>query len=612
MPGIVGLITKQPRPCAELQLRRMLAALRHEPFYSSGTWIDAESGVYLGWVSRNDASCAETLVKSEAGDVVLAFSGEDYSNHANARLHSSNGHPARPTQRRDLLDRYQNEPSFPASLNGRFHGIVADRRSGSCILFNDRYGMHRLYYYDANDAFYFSAEAKAILSLRPETRKLNQRAFGEFLVCGCALENRSLFEGIHLLPPGSAWTFQNAALRDTKSYFSPSEWEELPQLNSDQYYEQLRDTFARILPGHFAGPAKIGISLTGGLDSRLIMAWQKSAPSSLPCYSFGGSYRDCQDVIIARRVANACGQSHRVIPVAQDFLTNFARYAERTVFLSDGCVPVSHSPDLYVNERARQIAPVRMTGNYGGEVLRRVRAFKAGSPLDGLFHLDLIPFFDRAKSTYDEIVRAHPLSFAVFRQAPWHHYGLLSLEQTQLALRSPFLDNELVKLVFQAPEAACRDNQVSLRLIRDGNSALGSIRTDRGLAGDYNRLMSACTRAFFEFTYKAEYAYDYGMPQWVARVDHALAPFHLERLFLGRQKFYHFRVWYRDQLAQYLRDFLFDSKSLSRSYLNKKEVESVVAGHLKGDQNFTTEIHQLLSLEHIHRLFVDHPCTSPS
>ena len=58
------------------------------------------------------------------------------------------------------------------------------------------------------------------------------------------------------------------------------------------------------------------------------------------------------------------------------FSRKFPRYAERTVYLTDGCVEVSHSPDLYVNELAREIAPVRMTGNYGGEVLRRVRAFK--------------------------------------------------------------------------------------------------------------------------------------------------------------------------------------------------------------------------------------------
>lgn len=612
MPGIVGLITKRPCSWAEPQLQQMLAALQHETFYSTGTWADEELGAYVGWISRNDAASASMPLINGTGDVALVFSGEEFSDAQRSHVHSSNGSASSSARLQYLIDRYASDLSFPKDLNGRFHGIVIDRARGNILLFNDRYGMHRLYYYESGDAFYFAAEAKVILHVRPETRQLNSRALGEFLACGCALQNRSLFECINLLPPGSAWVFRNGHLEEKKPYFSPREWEECPQLGAENYYRQLRETFERILPRYFAGPEKIGISLTGGLDSRMIMAWQKSPAGSLPCYSFGGSYRDCQDVVIARRVAQACRQTHQVIPVADDFLSKFAHYAERTVFLSDGCVPVSHSPDLYVNERARQIAPVRMTGNYGGEVLRRVRAFKAGSPLPELFQPGLTPFFEQAKVTYDETIRTHPLSFAVFRQAPWHHYGLLSLEQTQVALRSPFLDNELVKLVFQAPDSACCDNNVSLRLIQDGNTTLSDIRTDRGLAGNHSRLISAWNHAFLELTYKAEYAYDYGMPQWVAKLDHAFSRFRLERFFLGRQKFYHFRVWYRDQLSQHVRDVLLDSKSLSRPYLNKHKVEAIVAGHLKGNQNFTPEIHNLMTLEYIHRLFIDNPCLSVS
>ena len=49
------------------------------------------------------------------------------------------------------------------------------------------------------------------------------------------------------------------------------------------------------------------------------------------------------------------------------------------VYLTDGCAYVNRASDLYVNERAAQIAPVRMTGNYGSEILRRLRAFKPGN-----------------------------------------------------------------------------------------------------------------------------------------------------------------------------------------------------------------------------------------
>jgi asparagine synthase (glutamine-hydrolysing) len=347
------------------------------------------------------------------------------------------------------------------------------------------------------------------------------------------------------------------------------------------------------------------MSLTGGLDTRMIMAWHKSTPGSLPCYSFGGMFRDCEDVTLARKVALACGQSHQVIPVGNDFLSQFSHYAERTVYLTDGCMDVSHAPDLYVNERAAAIAPVRMTGNYGGEVLRRVRAFKPGQPTHGLYRPELLSYVDQASATYGRLIEGHPLSFAVFRQAPWHHYGLLALEQTQLTLRSPYLDNDVVKTVFRAPQSVLTSNNISLRLIADGDPGLRRLRTDRGVGGNGSRLLAAAARGYLEFTFKAEYAYDYGMPQWVARVDHAFSALHIERLFLGRHKFYHFRVWYRDAVADYIRELLLDSRTLSRPYLERKGVEEIVAAHLKGDRNYTSAIHKLLTLELIHRLFVD-------
>jgi asparagine synthase (glutamine-hydrolysing) len=316
-------------------------------------------------------------------------------------------------------------------------------------------------------------------------------------------------------------------------------------------------------------------------------------------------FRSSQDVVVARRVAQACGQSYQVIPVADEFLARFPHYAERTVYLTDGCVDVTHSPDLYVNEQAREIAPVRMTGNYGGEVLRRVRAFKPRKPAYGLFRPDFMSYVDLAAGTYAGLLQGHPLSFAVFRQAPWHHHGLLALEQTQLTLRSPYLDNDFVRTVFRAPQSALTSNDVSLRLIADGNPALQRIRTDRGLAGNQRSLPAAVTRGLLEFTFKAEYAYDHGMPHWVARIDHLFSRLHFERLFLGRHKFYHFRVWYREALSKYVREMLLDPRALSRPYLERNGLETIVRGHLKGDRNYTAEIHKVLTLELVHRLFVD-------
>jgi len=605
MPGIFGLITKKPREWAEPQLLRMLKVLRHESFYTAGTWSNQSSGVYAGWTARENSFSDGMPVENELGDIALVFSGEEYPELATARHLKERGHEFRMDGPSYLVHLYEEDSSFPKGLNGRFQGLVSEKTSGKTTLFNDRYGMHRLYYHESKDAFYFAVEAKAILEVCPELRRPDARGLGEFVACGCVLENRTLFQGIHVLPPASTWTFRAGSVESKKTYFEPQEWENQEPLDPESYHQNLRTVFSQNLPRYLNGRERIGVSLTGGLDTRTVMAWQRFPSGSLPCYTYGEAGRDCRDVVVARQVARECQQSHQVISIGNEFLARFPYYAERSMYLTDACVDVTRAPDLYLSERAREIAPVRMTGLYGDEVLRpQARAFKPVDPVPGPFNPDFLSYVGAARQTYGEIIQCNPTYFSAFRQAPWHHYGILSLEQTQLAVRTPFLDNDFVRTAFRAPQSATANNDLRVRLIGDGSTALQRIPTDRGFAGNSGPHAWAL-RNFLEFTFNAEYAYDYGMPQWLAGLDHFFSPLKLERLFLGRHKLYHYRVWYRDILASYVQEMLLDSRTLARPYLERKGVEAIVRGHLKGDRNYTTEIHRLLSLELLHRLFLD-------
>ncbi|MFZ3215840.1 MAG: asparagine synthase-related protein [Candidatus Acidiferrales bacterium] len=585
----------------------MVEALRHEDFYVTGTWIEESLGVYVGWVARKDSFSDGMPLRNERGDAILVFSGEDFPEPGTAQRLRERGHKLNGAGCDYLVHLYEEDPRFPAGLNGRFHGLLIDRNSGTATLFNDRYGMHRTYYHESRDAFYFAAEAKAILAVCPELRTIDPQAMGEFVSCGCTLEGRSLFQGVRLLPGGSRWVFCGGSLDRKETYFQPRDWENEGPLEPESFYQELRSVFSRNVPRYFGGAEQMAMSLTGGLDTRMILAWHHAEPGSLPCYTFGSMFRENHDVRVARSVAKACGQSFQAIVTGQEFLKEFRRYAERAVFLTDGCVDVSRAPDLYVNERARQIAPVRMTGNYGGEVLRRVRTFKPVDPPPGLFDRSFLPHVERTRETYLEISRGNPVSFAVFKQMPWNHYGVMALEETQLSMRSPYLDNDVVRAAIRAPEAALASDDVCLRLIADGNRDLLRIATDRGVAGQRGPLLGSASRGLLEFSFKAEYAYDMGMPQWVARIDHAFSALHLERLFLGRHKVFHFRVWYRDALAGYIRETLLDTRSLSRPYIDRKALRAIVQGHLSGSRNYTNAIHKLLTLEMIQRLFVDDP-----
>lgn len=598
MPGIVGLLTKRPRQWAEPQLLRMVAAMQHEPFYRVGTWIDESLGVYVGWTAIEGSFAESMPLHDPKRNRTLVFSGEVYGERNTAEDADGNGAAF-------LLRLAGGGPNFPSQLDGLFHGLLTDSVSGSVMLFNDRYGMHRLCYHEAKEAFYFAAEAKAILAARPELREPSPQGLGEFLACSCVLENRTIFNGIAVIPAASRWHFSNGVLQRKETYFDPKEWENQSPLDAESFYRGLHESLAKSLPGYFEGAQRTAMALTGGMDTRVILAQFKPSAGSLPTYTFGSMYRDNRDVQLARKVAKVCAQTHQVITVGEEFLRNFPSYAERTVYLSEGGVDVYRAADLYVSEIARKIAPAKVVGTYGSEIVRHAVMFKPMLPADGLFEGEMVSNVRQAYETYAAIRRSNPVTFAAFMQSPWYHHGVLALEQSQLTVRSPFLANDFVAAVYRAPLTMSPDDDVRLRLIADGNSALRKIPSDRGVGGKFGPLTSLVVRAFYEFTFKAEYACDYGMPQWAARVNSRIAPLHLDHVFLGRHKFLHFRTWYQNELAKYVQDILLDPRTLSRPFFEPKKVEAMVVGHVQGYRNSTTAIHKLLTMELLFRRFFD-------
>jgi asparagine synthase (glutamine-hydrolysing) len=605
VPGIVALITARNPSSARAQLRKMLKAISHEAFYNIGSWSDESLGVYVGWTALKGSFSDGMPLHNERKDVSLFFSGEEYGDPQTVQRLRSRGHEIDPTASAYLVHSYEEDPDFVRNLNGMFHGLVIDRARNIVTLFNDRYGMHRLYYHESTDSFYFATEAKAILAVCPELRTADPGGLGEFVAYSCVLENRTIFKDIHVLPAASSWTFRDARLDGRKTYFEPLEWEGQTPLGPEAYYQELRSVLATTLPRYFAGQQRMGIAMTGGLDTRVILACHPSPPGSLPSYTFGSKFRDSHDVRVGRQIANVCGQSHQVIEVGDEFLKSFPEYATRSIYISEGTVDVYRASDLYVSEKVREIAPAKIVGTYGSEIVRHAVMFKPAEPRAGLFSQDFLSHVHAAGSKYATMRQQHPVTFAAFRQSPWYHHGILALEQSQLTVRSPFMDNNFVRTVYRAPRETGDHEDVRLRLINDGSPRLAQIRSDCGVGGNGGRLTSLLARASLEFSFKAEYAYDYGMPQSVARIDHFLSGLRLERLFLGRHKLLHFRVWYRDQLAEYVRQILLDPLTLSRPYINKRTLEATVKDHLAGTRNYTTAIHKLLTLELLQRCFLD-------
>ncbi len=608
MPGITGFISARYFESSRDALNRMVSSMVHEPACVTGTHIEERLGVAVGWVCHEGSFSDCLPIWNETRDIGLIFVGENFADQNDLDRLRLKGHVFNGEDASYLVHLYEEVgQSFFQTLNGTFVGLLIDLRERKVFLFNDRFGLGRIYYHEGADGFYFASEAKAILKVLPALRRVDMQSLGELFVCGCVLQNRTLFPGISLLPVGSAWTFQAESATQKWNYFDRTSWDNCAPLSPDDYYQELKATFSRVLPRYFRNSPSIAMSLTGGLDSRMIMAWAQFPPSGLPCYSHRGPFRECADATIARRVAKVCRQPHRTVMVDEKFFVEFPTLAEQSVYITDGTMDVSGAAGLYVNRVARrEIASVRMTGNYGGEVLRSVVMLKPGLQESTLFAPGFVKHLTNAFDVCnaERVQDRLPISFVAFKQVPWFHFARYALESSQLTIRSPFLDNDLVALAFRAPREPSVNFALAEKLIAEGNPALGAFPTDRGPLGRRG-VLGKVREQFQEFTFKAEYAYDLGMPHWLSRLDRVLSPLRLERAFLGRHKYCHFRLWYRNQLSGYIKEVLLDRDSLNRPYLDGRAVGEMVSAHVTGRGNYVNEIQSLLTAELIHRQLIE-------
>lgn len=612
MPGITGIIAKEKTGSEKEKVAAMLKCMLHEPFYTHGTFESPENGFFIGY-SALQGSFADCMpIFSETKDVVLFLTGECYEDQPTFDALARRGHNFSSGNASYLVHRYEEEgEDLFRNLNGWFNGILLDLRNSRVTLFNDRTGIRRIYYHENGKCFAFSSEAKSLLKAFPELREISPRSVGEFLTYDCVLENRTYFPKISLLPACSAWTFQHGSLQK-RTYLDMSELENRPALPKDQFVGKLEETFQRVLPRYFAG-GPVGLGVTGGLDTRLILACRNPGRGELPCYTFGGSYRDILDMRIAPKVAAACGQPHTALRVDDNqLLRGYPSLVEKATYITDGLEGTDKVDVLVFNRMARDIAPVRMTGKYGSQVLKGIFGFEARPPYMSIINEDFKPCFDLARKTASELQKGNKLTFLFQCAIPWWWNAFVTLESSQVDVRSPFLDNDLVNVMYQAPPLDPGFGiKFELNLIAKLKPGLMAIPTTGTHGGNRPWPIPEFVNAAITLLAILDKVYirerlPFNMTHLVGKADHLLiSPLRLDRLFMGFADFRRYRTWYRDQLAGYLRETLLDEKTLNRPYWDKKNLSKIVNDHIQGRGTYLREIRKALQVELAHRVLLE-------
>jgi asparagine synthase (glutamine-hydrolysing) len=612
MPGITGIITKQIAGNEKDKIDTMLQCMLHESFYTHGTFQSPENGFFLGFSAIENSFADCMPIFNEKKDIVLFLTGESYHDHSEIDALAQRGHSFNPQNASCLVHMYEEEgEELFKNLNGWFNGIILDMRNSKMILFNDRCGIRRIYFHEGNNIFAFSSEAKSLLKAFPELREISFKSVGEVLSRDCVLENRTYFPKINLLPPCSAWTFYNGHMKK-KVYFDMADAENQPTLSKEQFIEKLESTFIRILPRYFSNGA-VGLGVTGGLDTRLILACLNPEPGQLPCYTFGGTYRDIFDLRFAPKVAAACGQTHTALRLDDEqLLKDYPFQVEKATYISDGLESTDKTDALYFNRMAREIAPVRMTGKYGSQVIKGIFGFAARPPCMHLINEDFKQYLDMADKTTAELQKAHKLTFLLQSAIPWWWNAFVTLESSQVEIRSPFLDNDFVKVLYQAPPLDSGfGTQFELNLIAKTKPALMAIPTTGSYGGNQPWPISIAVKTAINVLIILDKIYirerlPFNMTHVIGKMDYLLlSPLHLDRLFMGFADFRRYRTWFRDELSGYLQDILLDEKTLNRPYWNKTNLKTILNDHIHGKGTYLREIRKVLQLELTHRILLE-------
>src|SRR5437588_841551 len=201
MPGIAGIVSKRPTAECQSLVKSMTNSMEYESFYNSGMYSVPELGICASWVAQEGSFGAGQPFFNERTDVVLLFSGECFADPETRTALQQKRHQVGQASGDWLVHLYEEEgDGFFEKLNGLFSGLLIDKRQRKAFLFNDRYGVERIYWHESEDGFYFASEAKALLHALPELRAFDEEGVTQFLTFGCTLEQRTLFRGINILP----------------------------------------------------------------------------------------------------------------------------------------------------------------------------------------------------------------------------------------------------------------------------------------------------------------------------------------------------------------------------------------------------------------------------
>jgi len=362
MSGIFGICDSRRNTRIERLLTRMGVQMSHREWYVVETYDDEKSGAGLGRISIGIFNQEKQPLWSEDGSLAVFLIGEFHTTAELCYDLAAKGHRFQGANDLELLLRLYEEKGeqFIHDLDGAFVLAIWDRPRQELTIANDRFGLYPLYYAHFDGKLVFAPEMKGVLCDPCFHRELDLTALAQYMRFQQLLGQRTFFEGLELLPNASMLKYQLEGDRlDITSYWDFSQVPELPETVS---YEEVLEETGRLLRqavNRFASrPLRLGVYLSGGLDSRLILGLIDR--ESFPVVSLTYGQRNCRDVAYAERIASKAGSNHHWLEFKSGEWVK--EWADLHLELTEGFHSWVHSHGISTLLRARNIMDINLTG----------------------------------------------------------------------------------------------------------------------------------------------------------------------------------------------------------------------------------------------------------
>ena len=461
----------------------------------------------------------------------------------------------------------------------------------------DPWGQYRLYYRSVGSKLVITTDPCLVLGFDQGDNHRSAENWMRNAAIGGVINGGGLSEPWRMVPPRTALASGSEGGVSEVSFSDGWIGNDVarPLESEDELNARLVDCFRQTSQGIVdAHGERLGLSLTGGVDSRMAAAGLWATGSRPTSYCFGSEYGRSRDERVAAEIASAIGCPLEVVRLDAGFRDRFWSLAKECVRATGGLLDVSGAAEIYVNEQARQWGAVRVTGNYGGELYRNLIAMGPTGFVGRGFVREMQGFARDAVEGFRALDLSRPSAFIADIQMPVGHYARRVAERSQLLAVSPFVSLGALRAHRSFGAPVCHRAEF-LRWARAlfADTPLSSI--DRhNVRQDDSGTLRLSSRFWDKLTFKFEYYVDYGMPSAVASALAALRLSNVDRWFLGRHKFYHFNRWYRNELKGVVGDVLLDPQFLNLSEIDRNAVNRLVEEHHSGRRNHTLEIHGLL------------------